>query len=141
MGSLRTAPPPRARGHPKANKTTRYGNGAGQGDGWGGPAKGAGRGSPPLLIPGLDAAKRDRALTRQALKEERTEDLEDLLYDLALNAERTETRITAAVRLHAIYNGSPVARQITASVDDLESMSREELEAELDRLTGTMGEN
>lgn len=75
------------------------------------------------------------------MKEERTEDLEDLLYDLALNAERTETRITAAVRLHAIYNGSPVARQITASVDDLESMSREELEAELDRLTGTMGEN
>ncbi|MDB5482995.1 MAG: hypothetical protein JWO83_4048 [Caulobacteraceae bacterium] len=64
-----------------------------------------------MLTPGLGAAKRERAAGRREAKARRVAALEDLLFHLALNAERDETRIAAAARLHAIYCGHPAIRQ------------------------------
>lgn len=127
--------PTRARGSrsPFANRTTRYGVGAGQGEGWGGPARGCGRS--PVLIPGQPAAKRARSAVKAQRREELIAELEDMLFDLAMNAERAETRIAAAVRLHAIYMGPPVARVVTVRADELSHMTDQELRGELERLS------
>lgn len=45
---------------------------------------GPGRGSPPALVPGCDAATRDGAFSRQKRREARAEALEDLLFGLAV---------------------------------------------------------
>lgn len=133
------------------SKTTRrVGNGPGRGgpakgaggsELWGGPAKGAGNGpakpftadSPrPTYAPGASPKKDDRAA--------RSRDLEDMLFDLATNSEKEDTRINAAVRLHAIWNGQPVAKNINLSVDDVRSLSDADLAAELARLGGAGGD-
>ena len=135
---------------PKSS-TTRYGNG-GHGQGWGGPAKGAGRPIPlkawdsrsetRQTIPGGrgDEVKMKTRAERRAIRQERAEALEDHLYKLALSAEREETQVTAAARLHAIYEGQPVARNITATVDDIGQLSDDDLRDELARLGGTRTE-
>ncbi len=125
---------PRARGLKAPTRGTRYGNGVGQGDGWGGPAKGLGRGSPPMLIPGCGKAKRESAISRREEREARAEELEDILLHLARYAEREETQVVACVKLHAILVGHPVARQVTAPDDDVASMTDAELYDELARI-------
>jgi hypothetical protein len=70
---------------------------------------------------------------KAALKERRVAALEDRLYHLALNAENEMVRINAAARLHAIYNGAPVARTITTIADDISEMSDDAIRAELAR--------
>lgn len=113
----------------------------GQGDGWGGPAKGAGRGGPAKPFtkdfqPPSKAPDGDK----KALRRIRTEQLEDMLFSLAEAAQREETRISAAVRLHAIYNGQPVARNINVNTDDVANLSDDELRAELERAGGAAPE-
>lgn len=126
----------------------RVGNGAGHGPGHGGPAKGAGRGgdAKPFTAdsptrewyPGGkgDPMKMAARADRREIRRQRVEEIEDHLYDLALNAERQETQVLAATRLHAIYEGQPVARQITANVDDVSRLNDDDLRNELARLGG-----
>lgn len=123
------------------------GNGVGKGDGWGGPAKGGG-GNPlkpftadsptrvtHIITDGIPAPLSDR----KAIRRQRTEQLEQILYDIAGQSDRDETRVSAAVRLHAIYNGQPVARNLNINVDDISNLSDAELRAELEGAGGAPG--
>lgn len=142
----------RARPSKFASRGTRWGNGVGQGaghggpaggwgqgDGWGGPARGPGVPTAPVMIPGQPADKRARSAAKKRRSEALQAELEDLLFNLAVGAEREETRLSAAARLHAIYCGPPVARVMTAAVDDLSGLTDDELEAELARLSKLPG--
>lgn len=120
----------------------------GNGPGWGGPAKGAGWGGPASgsrgdkpakawtseYRPASNAPKNPGGPSRAQLKEERSKALEDLLYDLAMTNDNPHLRVSAATKLHSIYNGQPVARQVSTTVDDVSKMSDEELRTELSRL-------
>jgi hypothetical protein len=120
-------------------------NGSGQGDGWGGPPRGTGNGNQRGIFNSENArAAATKKITNQEagvmskadIRRQRTEELENLLYDLAHNAEREETKVSAAVKLHAIYNGQPVARNLNMQADDISQLSDDELRAELARAGG-----
>ena len=102
------------------SSTTRHGKGEGHG-----PAKGAGTGGAAHLFgPARGGGTREgftsetgRAMGEDQvmlarIKAERSLMLEDHLFKLATGAEREDTQVSAAVRLHAIYNGTPVARNL-----------------------------
>lgn len=121
-------------------------NGRGQGEGWGGPARGVGNGSNPHILTSENSremtARReaDRAaglMSKADVRRQRTEALEDLLYDKAFHAGDEGTQINAAVKLHAIYNGQPIARNVNVQADDISQLSDDELRAELARTGGT----
>jgi hypothetical protein len=63
--------------------------------------------------------------------------MEDILLEIA---EKTDefgtTRIQAAAKLHAIYEGQPIARQVSTTVDDVSALNDLELTAELARIGG-----
>ena len=131
---------PRTRG-------TRHGNG-GSGVGWGGEAKGAGSGpAQPFTIDtptrtdfrgSGDPSKARTRADKKATRDSRVEQLEELLFDLASSNEQPgNVRVTAAARLHAIYEGQPVARVINHNVDDVGQLSDADLRNELARLGGT----
>lgn len=82
-----------------------------KGPGWGGPAKGSPKRNPAHAPFSGAGPGRGHISDRTALKRERAAKLEDHLYDLALGAERQDTQVMAATRLHAIYEGQPTARQ------------------------------
>ncbi len=93
-------------------------------------------------------------MTRAEMRERRTEALEDFFYDVAVEgampapdqsvadapeakkAVTPETRLAAAQRLHAIYNGQPVARQINTTTDDIGNMTDDAIRDELAKLKG-----
>ena len=85
--------------------------GPGAGDGWGGSAKGAGTGGPKPAPFSSENQPSDRSTVKSTreLRAKRTEELEDILLGLARTADRQETQVMAATKLHAIYNGQPVA--------------------------------
>lgn len=113
--------------------------GESQGDGWGGPAKGKGMAPGEGLIHDPEEIKR-RHLANLKTREQRTAALEERLLELALHAKREETSVAAATRLHAIYEGQPVSRTLTAKVDDIERLSDDELRGELARLGRTQAQ-
>ncbi len=126
--------PIRARKIPATRKPSA---GRGQGPGWGGPASGSVRHANAPFASGNHVAtfvRMDRA-ERKALREARAEHMEDVLYRLATSAEREETQVSAASKLHAIYEGQPVARNLNASVDDVGSMNDRAILDELARLS------
>ena len=102
----------------------RRGNGAGKGAGWGGPAKGAGK---PPGSPEAGRPPRDVAALKAASREARIEALKQKLADLAFNAQREETQLSAAVALLNREEGLPVARQISATVDSADKVLRIEI--------------
>lgn len=127
--------PSRARGNPKVG----YGNGVGQGDGWGGPAKGADPARKPkstaaALVPGCDTAKRQDAAVRRERKDIVSEEMFAKLVHLARHAEREETQLAAASKLLDRIEGLPVARQIITDETDISRMTDEELHVEIARL-------
>lgn len=108
------------------------------GDGWGGPAKGAHadrRDSDPAdLIPGRHEPSK-AGLMRRLNKAERSELMEAVLFDMALdNKQMGATRVNAAARLHAIHNGQPVAMVLRGDMDDIDRLSDAEARAEAIRL-------
>ncbi len=114
--------------------TTRpKGNGVGcgfsGGDGWGGPARGGGNRPALPFGAGNGAARAVRPDRRERAERRRqsTKGMEELLYHLALHAEREETQLAATVRLLDIYEGAPVARAVTVQADDLTTLSDDEL--------------
>ncbi len=100
---------------------TRHGNGSGKGESWGGAARSPGEPKglranklmPAPFAPGNQAAASSRrgAEAAQALK--------DHLFDLARNAERQETQVTAAVAWLNRHEGTPIARNINLTPDDV----------------------
>jgi hypothetical protein len=98
--------------------------GVGKGDGWGGPARGVGRGGPakpftahsPTRHPGARNPKKAEARrVRSAEKAAWTEQWIQLLGDLALNAEREETQVSACIAVLNRLEGTPAARSKTVA--------------------------
>lgn len=89
--------------------------GVGRGDGWGGPARGAHISTPygPFSAdhqpPPPDPAERAERRRLAAEKQARIDQLIENLGDLALNAEREETRVSATVAALNRLDGLPVA--------------------------------
>ena len=112
---------------------TRRGNGAGKGDGWGGPARGA---SASRILPGdptgVQALSRDPDIASK--REDRLQLLRDHMFHLALNAAREETQLAAASAYLDREEGKPIARTVTAAVDDVSQLSDLELAAEIARI-------
>ncbi len=66
---------------------------------------------------------------------QQAEELKELIYKMAVSPEESgPTRLNAAQAFLNRIEGLPVARQITASLDDLKALSDEQLEQELRRL-------
>jgi hypothetical protein len=65
--------------------------------------------------------------------------LEDALYHLALSADRAETQVAAACRLHDILCGKPKAMRLLVEVDGVASLSDVNLLAELHALEVSAG--
>lgn len=95
---------------------TRRGNGAGKGAGWGGPAKGAGTRFAKGEAQPLQGKSNTAPVVSQ--REARIAALKDKLFALATDAAREETQLAAAVAYLNREEGLPVARQISATVDD-----------------------
>ena len=49
-------------------------------------------------------------MSKADIRRQRTEELEGLLYDLAFHAERQETQVSAATKLHAISDFDTLIR-------------------------------
>lgn len=124
---------PKPARHPMARRTTRYGLWESQGWGWGGPARGAGGGSPPKLIPGLSREKRAVAAVRSERREVLRDELVEVLYDLTMNGRTAETQLAAANALLNLIEGPPKRRTVTYTEDHFASWSDEELVAEARR--------
>lgn len=111
------------------------------GPGWGGPAKGAGKGgkAKPFTADSETRVTHSGPAAplsdRKALKRLRSEQLEDMLFDIAQTTERDDTKISAITRLHAIWNGQPIAKNINVAKDDLAALSDDEINAELERIS------
>ena len=93
--------------------------GAGKGDGWGGPPRGAGTGGPAKAFSASSATRRAGAgdpvkmaarTVRFAEEKARIEILIEMLGDLALNAEREETQVSATIACLDRLQGTPVKR-------------------------------
>jgi hypothetical protein len=101
-------------------KGTRRGNGAGKGEGWGGPAKGfAKKTERPKFEPGNAAAVGRSAPDRERIlsDQEKARALRDHLFFLSLNAERQETQRSACESLLNRIEGMPVARTELTGAD------------------------
>lgn len=109
------------------------------GAGWGGDAKGVSptphRDSDPTdLIPGPHEPSAS-SLMRKLSKAQRSELMEAVLFDLALDGEQQgATRVNAAARLHAIHNGQPVAMVLRGDMDDIDRLSDADARSEAIRL-------
>jgi hypothetical protein len=95
----------------------RRGNGAGKGEGWGGPAKGA---STSRYVEGETQPMQGKSRTSEVVRsrEERLAALKDKIFDLASSAEREETQLAAAIAYLNREEGLPIARQLTATTDE-----------------------
>ena len=100
-----------------------------KGAGWGGPAKGASRSRiKPGDPDGIQPMSNDPAIKARNAK--RASEMEDVLYGIATSETAQEgNRISAAVKLHAIYEGLPIARTITANVSDPSKLTDADLAA------------
>ncbi len=117
------------------SSTTRRGNGAG----WGGPARGA---STSRIKPGdpdgIQTMSNDAEVKARAAQ--RVEALKDHLFGLATKAERQETQLAAAVAYLNRVEGMPIARTVTATVADPNSLTDADLAAIIARGSADPGE-
>ena len=98
---------------------TRRGNGSGhasKGDGWGGPANGAGTQYVAGEVQPLQGQGNTAAVV--ASREARIARVRDKIFDLAENAQREETQLSAAIAYLNQELGMPIQRSINANVDD-----------------------
>lgn len=98
---------------------TRHGNGSGRGDGWGGATRAPGepKGTRADKTLALFKPANQAAVNRRG--SEAAQALKDHLFDLARNAERQETQVTAAVAWLNRHEGTPIARNINLTPDDV----------------------
>lgn len=121
---------------------TRYGNGAG----WGGPAKGAGK--PARAFDADDAAAvrpaagpgrghiSETTAAKQAVAAERAEQMRAVLAEIAVAGRSEMARVQAAQALLNRIEGMPVQANLNVNTDDVSRLSDDELRAELARLGG-----
>lgn len=122
----------------------RRGNG-----GWGGPAKGAGRGdgiprpwtkdTPTLTTkpghhPEITPAKLSR-MERAARDQEQADQMRANLVQLALHGKTENARVAASVAVLNRLEGMPLARNVNLNVNDASSLTDDEIAAELNALT------
>ena len=94
-----------------------------KGTGWGGPAKGAGRGSPraqddpALQYRGGNTPKSEKALAQARSRAEQAELVKDEMLDIALHSPVPADRIQAGRAFLDRVEGTPVARQMNINVD------------------------
>jgi hypothetical protein len=117
-----------------------YGNGSGKGDGWGGPARGAGKVCPK--------ANRFEKGNRAAVGADHTMYLSDLekaqmmrerLFKLGLEAQREETQVAAARAYLDRIEGLPVARNMNFATDDVSALDDVALAARKKKLERAVG--
>jgi hypothetical protein len=103
------------------------------GFGWGGPPKGASvhNSGKPRVMNMVTCKTPDE---KRKLKEYRARRLEDILMNVAERSAFEHSKIAAASKLHSIYEGMPVARNLNATVTDFKGMTDDELRAELERV-------
>ena len=95
-------------------RTTRRGNGAGKGDGWGGPAKGAStRRIRPGDPDGIQAMSTDAEVKAKAAR--RLARVKARIFRLAMRAEREETQLSACIAFANREEGTPIQRQDVTS--------------------------
>ena len=128
---------PKAKPADKSTKVKRPANGnQPHGPGWGGPPKGAskwGKGSSgkPAVTKMVSCKTPEE---KRKLKEYRAKRLEDILMNVAETSTFEHSKIMAASKLHAIYEGMPIARNLNANVTDFSRMTDDELREELERV-------
>lgn len=85
------------------------------------------------------AKRRADRRTRQQVREERTLDLEDRLYEVAMGLVPTATamEVQAGRVLHSMWNGLPVATNVNLTADDVANLSDDDLRSELAKASGT----
>jgi hypothetical protein len=92
----------------------------GKGAGWGGPAKGASKARPHVLGPGPGRPTFQATaeiLLREASREIQAEAVKDQIFRIALESDDDNVRVTAGKAFLDRVEGTPVARQMTISVD------------------------
>ena len=112
-----------------------------KGPGYGGPARHdqtrGERKAPFALGNTVRQDTQERRVLNREERVQRSAKLEAVLETIADNADAdARTRIHAAVALHAIDNGHPIARNVNYNTDDISQLSNAELDAELARLGG-----
>lgn len=142
MRAPRTKPKGKPRGKPDAKRLPP--RAAATGPGWGGPAKGAGKGSPTHaeFSTDIQPATASPNEDRKALKLRRSLEMEDIIHKIASDEAQFGTvRLQAAAKLHEMYNGKPIERIITdeqpierdvIDPNQLSPEAREELRAVLE---------
>ena len=118
-----------------------------QGTGWGGPAKGAGHGSPAAPpVTGTRAGERKKATPAELVQERqaRAQLLVDNLFNMAASKRYDPlTRIKATEAFLNREIGMPVARNLNLNMDDVSGLTDEQLNAriaELERRALAAGE-
>ena len=131
-----------ARKKPEDKVVRPKGNGAGKGDGWGGPAKGAGSKSPaqPSFAQGNTLHAANPRNGHPGTQTERAAELRDHLYHLALNAQREETQVTAARAYLDRVEGTPIQRVVNHNADDIAALSDDALAARQEDLARALRE-
>lgn len=135
-----------------ATSGTRHGNGFG----WGGPAKGAGKGgaakpftidTPTRVFKTVIEARAERPSgavsgyeLRKLINEERAQELKDHLYSIATTARHEITQVRAAEAWLNRHEGMPVARNLNINVDDVANLSDTDLDAEITRRINSAGQ-
>jgi hypothetical protein len=115
--------------------------GYGTGPGWGGDARGAGRGGQFSLQKSGEpnrflTPRTEQQIAEREERKRRSEEMKKIIYDLAHNADREETRLNAARAYLDREEGMPVSRNLNinansevAEMDDNE-LARRRLELE-----------
>ena len=119
----------------------------GNGMGWGGPPKGAGKPAEPFTADSptrvtrkggqWDRTKRAARLDKAAKDAKTAERMRKILLRIATKGESEVNQIRAAEAMLNRIEGMPIARTVTATINDIRDLSDAALAAELERLGGT----
>ena len=107
----------------------------GKGAGWGGPAKGPGSDAPRHEFEGPGPGRGNYSKDGEARLERQArhaEEMKEILYGLAHDASREETRMNASEKLLNRIEGLPVQRVLNADVDPLSMMDDLALQNEIE---------
>lgn len=125
--------------------TTRHGNGGGGKAGWGGPAKGPGNGNPrksfdentPRPGRGHFSIAGEARVDRES---RHMEEMKEILYDAAHDAENETNRLLAAEKLMNRIEGMPIHKVLSAATDPTSMMNLPALQEEEQRLKEQIAE-
>lgn len=129
-----------------ATSGTRRGNGCGKGQGWGGPAKGAGSDAPSFSdslenriggVEPFDEQVRQSAAEREVMRKEQAEELKDELYRIGKHGLRESDRVPAITAFLNRVEGMPIARNVNLNTE-MSNLTDEQLVEERARLAAQL---